>query len=151
MRNMKLTKTNRRGFTFLEIMLVVVIIGILAAVVGPNLVGRTGTAKVNSTKSQISNIETALQMYEIEAGSFPSSSDGLAGLVRRPSNFPEEAWPQGGFMSEVPKDGWNRPFEYVYPSSYESVPYEIISAGKDGQIGTEDDITNTDSLSDEAL
>lgn len=132
-----------RGYTFLEIMLVVVIIGILAALVAPNLVGQTENAKINATRSNMTAVTTALGMYEIKSGSFPSSSEGLQALVTRPSNFPETEWPKGGFIKAggLPKDGWNRPFQYAYPSEHGG-DFDLSSAGKDGQFGTADDITN---------
>lgn len=128
------------GFTFLEIMLVVLIIGIMVAVVGPNLVGRTTGARIAATKQQMESIETALKMYEAEVGDFPSSEEGLAALLRRPQDVHEDMW-NGPYLSdrELPKDAWKRSFEYASPGENDE-PFTLASAGKDGRFGTEDDI-----------
>lgn len=136
-----------RGFTFLEIILVVAIIGILTAIVGPRLVGRSRQAKVGATRAQINNLQTALQQYEIDMGEFPSTNEGLKALVKRPSGVDEDVWQQ--YMDRVPKDAWQEPFAYTYPSNH-NMDYDIASKGPDRQDGTEDDISNWGDIEDES-
>lgn len=133
----------RSGFTFLEIMLVVVIIGILAATVMPRLVGKTGQAKVNATQASMESVKTALHAYEMDNDGFPSTSEGLAALITRPSSVSEEQYAEGGYISDkkLPRDAWGREFQYAHPSEH-GMDFDLVSAGKDGQFGTEDDISN---------
>ncbi len=136
-------KNNReKGFTFLEIMLVVVIIGILAAIVGPNITGRTEKAKIKATEGQISNLETALRHYELEVGEFPSTTQGLQALVEKPSDVSDTEW-DGPYLdrSYVPNDPWKRPYVYKSPGEHNK-NFDLYSLGKDGQEGSDDDITN---------
>jgi general secretion pathway protein G len=130
----------RRGFTLMEIILVMVIILTLVSIVGPKLAGKARAAKVNATKIQIANLKTALQNFEIHASRFPTTSEGLDALVKKPSDLSDEEWPDK-YMDEVPMDSWGKPFEYKFPSDH-GKEYDLISAGPDKQIGTADDITN---------
>ena len=127
------------GFSFLEIMMVVMIIGILVAVVGPKLVGRTRRAQVAAAKDQIKSFETSLQMYEMEVGSFPSTEQGLDALVNKPSNVSKDTWSQA--MKEIPVDPWKEPFIYRCPGEHGG-EYDLVSKGADTKEGTEDDINN---------
>ncbi len=133
---------DRRGFTIVEIMAVVIIIGILAALVIPQLAGQTDVARVKMTKAQISEIETGLNLFKLEAGRYPTTAEGLGALVTKPGNF-SGTWPKDGYMAKTPKDAWNRDFAYVSPGK--SGAYDIVSYGADGVEGGEDenaDITN---------
>jgi general secretion pathway protein G len=136
------TRTARRGFTFLEIMLVVMIIGLLAAVVGPRIVGQGQKARMRTTAIAIKSMGTALKQYELDLGTFPSTSDGLAALITRPNGVDDKMW-AGPYIEEdsVPKDAWNHPYGYRYPPQ-EGQFFDLYSIGPDGQEGTEDDITN---------
>ncbi len=138
----------RSGFTFLEIMLVVVIIGILAGLVAPRLVGRTQEAKVAATKSQMAGVKTALLAYEMRVGNFPSSSEGLQALVTKPGSVDANVWQQQ--MDTLPKDGWGKPFHYAYPSEH-GMDFDISSGGPDQQMGTQDDIANWETADDKKL
>ena len=129
----------RRGFTFLEIMIVVAIIGILASLVGVKLVGQMDRAKRRLTRIQMSSIKEAMGHYDANVGGFPSTEEGLEALVKRPAGVSEDVWEQ--CMEEMPVDAWKRPFVYRCPGEHEK-PYDLISKGKDGVEGTEDDITN---------
>jgi general secretion pathway protein G len=128
-----------RGFSFLEIMLVVLIIGIMLAVIGPNLVGKSKTARINATKQQMESLKTALGLYETSIGDFPTTDQGLKALVERPQGVPEEDWSL--FMSDLPNDAWGTAFQYSYPGERGRF-YDLVSAGPDRQFGTDDDITN---------
>ena len=126
-----------RGFSFLEIMLVVAIIGILVSLVSVNLVGQMNSSKVTATKTQMSNIETALGMFEINSGSYPTTEQGLIALVVRPSDLSEEEWSK--YMKKLPRDSWRQDFIYRSPGK-DDANFDLISTGKDKKEGTEDDI-----------
>lgn len=126
------------GFSFLEIMMVVMIIGILVAVVGPKILGKTDKARVQATKLQLKNLKTALNDFEMTVGSLPTTDQGLEALVHRPSDIAEDQWEQK--MDEMPKDAWNEPFVYRCPGEGER-EYDLFSKGKDKKEGTEDDIS----------
>mgnify|MGYP006298050383 CR=1 FL=1 len=110
-----------KGFTFLEIMFVVVIIGILLALVGPRLVGRSEKARVQATKAQIKSIETAIKTYEMDLGRFP---EDLEGLIEEPSD--EEMW-DGPYLDSdvVPTDAWGQDFEYKVPGEHNRRSFDI--------------------------
>lgn len=132
-----------RGFTFLEIMFVVVIIGILLALVGPRLVGRSQTARIQATNTQVRNIVTALNLYETHMGSFPDSSTGLKGLLEKPSSDDNDSW-DGPYLdtNEIPKDSWGQEFNYKFPGEKNPKGFDVWSNGPDKQAGTPDDIGN---------
>jgi len=132
-------RSRNDGFTFLEIILVVLIIGILASIVGPRLVGRSKKARIGATQSQMAAIRTALQTFEIEVGRFPSTGEGLQALVVRPNDVEENDWNQ--YMEKLPVDGWGEPFIYRYPGEH-GLDYDLLSKGPDRSEGTDDDITN---------
>ncbi|KAB0667417.1 type II secretion system protein GspG [Oryzomonas japonica] len=127
---------NKRGFTLIEIMVVIVILALLAALVGPKIMGRTDDAKIQTTKTQIRNLESALKLYKLDNGAYPSTEQGLNSLVTKPTvgvipkNFKE-----GGYLESknVPKDGWGNDFLYVSPGEHGD--YDLYSYGADGAKG----------------
>lgn len=129
------------AFTLIEIMLVVVIIGILAAVIGPKLSGRTGQAKVSATKTSIGGIQQALGLFEVKAGRFPTTDEGLQALLEKPSDLTDDEY-DGPYLKEFPHDAWGEDFIYRSPGE-KNEDYDIISKGTDKKEGTEDDIDNT--------
>ena len=133
-----------RGFTFIEIMVVVAILAILAALVIPRIMGRTDDAKRTAAKVQIRNIEGALQLYKLDNGVYPSTEQGLKALVEKPSvGVIPKKWKIGGYLPKLPEDSWQNPYKYLSPS--QKGDYEIISLGTDGEVGGEGinaDITN---------
>jgi general secretion pathway protein G len=135
---------NERGFTFIEIMVVVAILAILAALVIPRIMGRTDDAKRTAAKVQIRNIEGALQLYKLDNGVYPSTEQGLKALVEKPSvGVIPKKWKLGGYLPKLPEDSWQNPYKYLSPSP--KGDYEIISLGTDGEVGGEGinaDITN---------
>ncbi|MBI5154870.1 type II secretion system major pseudopilin GspG [Candidatus Poribacteria bacterium] len=139
---MYLWRSRRRAFTFLEIMFVVVIIGILLAISVPRLTGKSKRAKIKATQSQIRNIGVSLSEFELHAGRFPDSSEGLEALLERPSNIEEDVW-EGPYLEkkEVPKDAWGKPLNYRAPGEHNS-DYDLWSNGPDNQEGTDDDVHN---------
>jgi general secretion pathway protein G len=126
----------------MELMAVVIIIGILAAIVIPKFVQRVDVAKVNATKAQISIIDGALGQFKMDTGRYPTAAEGLQALVTRPGDY-KGSWPRDGYLPKMPKDGWGNDFIYRCPGKAGS--YDIISYGSDGKEGGEDenaDITN---------
>jgi general secretion pathway protein G len=132
------------GFTFIEIMVVVAILAILAALVVPRIMGRTDDAKRTAAKVQIRNIEGALQLYKLDNGVYPSTEQGLKALVEKPSvGVIPKKWKLGGYIQKLPEDSWGNPYKYLSPS--QRGDYEIVSLGTDGEVGGEGinaDITN---------
>ena len=121
------------GFTLLEIMVVVAIIGLLAAVIVPNVIGQGEAAKVDLTKSNMGKIVQVLELYKFNNGSYPTSEEGLNGLVERPNSA--RKWPDGGYLSKVPLDAWNN--DYIYISPGVEGPFDLLSMGADGVEGGE--------------
>jgi general secretion pathway protein G len=132
------------GFTLIELMVVLIVLGLLAALVFPRLAGVGDKARADTTRAQIKGIEDALEQFNIENGFFPSTEQGLAALVSRPSSGQEaKKYREGGYLKSVPKDGWENPFVYLSPGSHGD--YDIISYGADGVPGGDGknaDITN---------
>lgn len=129
------------GFTLLELLVVMVIIGLLAAYVGPKYFSQVGKSEIKMAQAQIDALEKALHQYRLDVGSYPATEQGLAALVNRPNN--EARW-QGPYLSKLPPaDPWGRPYVYKYPG--ERSEFDLLSLGKDGQPGGEGeaaDITN---------
>ena len=127
---------DRAGFTLLEIMVVIVILGLLAALVVPRLIGRTEEAKRTQTRLQIKNIEQALQLFKLDNGFYPATEQGLEALVRAPETgrVPKN-YRKGGYLDRVPKDPWANNYVYVSPGSHGD--YDISSYGADNVPGGE--------------
>src|SRR5687767_11584044 len=120
-----------RGFTLLELLVVVVIIGLLAGLVAPLYFGQVGKSEVNVAKAQIDALEKALDQYRLDTGHYPSPELGLRALLERPPNEPKWAGPY--LRTEVPLDPWGKPYLYRIPGTRAEV--EVISLGRDGQPG----------------
>ncbi|MDH5526915.1 MAG: type II secretion system major pseudopilin GspG [Nitrospirota bacterium] len=131
---MRALLADRRGFTLLEIMVVVAILAILAGLVGPKLIGQADKAKYSATEVQVRNIAQALDLYKLDNGTYPSTEQGLEALVRKPTVGVIPAnYKTDGYMREIPKDEWNN--EYIYLSPGQSGPYDLFSFGADGVEG----------------
>ena len=125
-----------RGFTLIEILVVVVILGILAAIVVPKVMEHPGEARKVRAKQDIQAIVTALNMYKLDNFVYPSTEQGLDALVSKPSGSPEAPnWRKGGYLDKAPKDPWNRPYLYLHPGSHGDI--DVFSYGADGKPGGE--------------
>ena len=127
------------GFTLIELMLVVIIIGALVAMVLPRLAGRTEQARVSAAKADInSNIATGLKLYELDNGGYPPGDQGLDALIARPGNA--KNW-NGPYIEKKPIDPWGKEYKYQSPGTHRPQDYDLYSLGKDGQVSG-DDVTN---------
>ncbi|OYO31789.1 type II secretion system major pseudopilin GspG [Janthinobacterium sp. PC23-8] len=123
-----------RGFTLIEIMVVVVIMGILASLVVPKLIARTGESKVAAAKVDIATVMQALKLYRLDNQRYPTTEQGLRALVEKPTAGPAaNGWKAGGYLEKMPKDPWGNPYQYLSPGLKGEV--DIISLGADGQPG----------------
>jgi len=131
-----------QGFTWIELMLVVIIIGALSAMVLPRLVGRSEQARSSATRADIkANIATALKLYELDNGEFPTTDDGLNALLSNASSL--TSW-NGPYLESKPVDSWGREYQYEMPGKHRPQGYDLYSLGKDGKEGGDDDINNWD-------
>ena len=139
-----------QGFTLIEIMAVVVIMGMLMATLAVGIAGQIDKANVTNAKGQISRIDQALQFYKLDNKRFPNSDQGLHALVNKPSAapVPKNYDPAGYIKSDALMDPWDEPFQYRQPGEHNPYTYDIWSFGPDGVEGGEDDITNWTSTSD---
>jgi len=123
-----------RGFTLIEILVVIVILGVLAALIVPNVISRPDEARVTVAKSDIAAIMSALKIYRLDNQRYPTGEQGLAALVAKPEQPPVPAnWKPGGYLEKLPKDPWGRPYVYLNPGVRGEV--EVMSFGGDGQPG----------------
>lgn len=131
------------GFTLVELLLVLVILGTLAAIVVPKFAGRTQQAKIAAARSQLANFDIALDSFEVDNGYYPQGADGLQLLFTAPSDTTE--W-RGPYLKKnaIPLDPWQNPYVYTYPGQYNQGSYDLMSMGPDGSQGGGDDITNWD-------
>jgi len=137
-----LLKKDRRtaGFTLIELMIVIAILGLMAYMVAPRLMGVMGKAKPKIAQADIKSLETALDMFYLDVGRYPNEEEGLKVLYQRPDNVPNWAGP---YIKKAPKDPWGRDYVYKFPG--ERGAYDITSLGSDGQPGGEGenaDVTN---------
>lgn len=127
---------DRAGFTLIEIMVVIVILGLLAALVVPKLIGRTEEAKKTQARVQIRSVEQALELFKLDNGFFPTTEQGLEALVRMPeSGRTPKNYRKGGYLDRLPKDPWGNAYVYLSPGSHGD--YDISSYGADGTQGGE--------------
>ena len=143
----KVTAT-QSGFTLIEIMVVVVILGILGALVIPKIMSKQDQARIVAAQADIRNIASALDMYKLDNFSYPSTAQGLQALVTKPSGTPEaKNWNPDGYLKKMPKDPWGNPYQYISPGAHGD--FDLYSWGPDGKEGGDD--KNADIVSWEVI
>lgn len=126
-----------RGFTLIEIMVVVVILGILAAIAVPRILDRPDVARVTKARQDIRTIESALKLYRLDNFRYPTTEQGLEALVEKPTIQPEpKNWKPGGYLERLPSDPWGEPYHYRNPGEHGEI--DIYSYGRDGRPGGEE-------------
>lgn len=132
----RLAPHDSRGFTLIEVMVVVAILAILAAIIVPRIMGRPEEAKRTKAQIDIKSIEEALNLYKLDNGVYPTTEQGLEALVKKPDTPPLALkWKDGGYLSRVPQDPWGRPYRYLSPGEHGD--FDVYSLGADGEPGGE--------------
>ncbi len=135
------SNNRQKGFTLLEVMVVIVILGILASMVVPNLMGNKDKADQQKAVSDIVALENRLDMYKLDNSVYPTTEQGLEALVQKPTISPEPRnYRDGGYVKRLPMDPWGNPYLLMSPGEHGKI--DVFSSGPDGQPGTEDDIGN---------
>ena len=128
------SRVTARGFTLIEIMVVVVIMGILAALVVPKLMGRTDDARIIAARQDIATVMQGLKLYKLDNQRYPTTEQGLQALITKPTTGPAaNGWKTGGYLDKLPKDPWGNPYQYLSPGIKGEI--DVISLGGDGQSG----------------
>ena len=128
-------RSQQSGFTLIEIMVVVIILGILVAMVAPNVIGRIDDAQITKAKTEIRTLESALKFYRIDNFVYPTTEQGLESLVQKPADPNIRNWKQGGYVDRLPNDPWGNPYLYLNPGTKGEI--DIYTLGRDGQPGGE--------------
>ena len=131
--------TRQDGMTLIEIMIVIAILGLLAAIVGVNVMGNLEEGRRQSAQTQIKSLETALKLYNRDCAKYPSTAEGLNALITKPATC--QRWKPYMDANTIPNDPWGNPYEYFHPGTH-GQEMEVISKGKDGQLNTQDDIVS---------
>ncbi|MFQ5697479.1 MAG: type II secretion system major pseudopilin GspG [Myxococcota bacterium] len=136
-----------KGFTLIEILVVVLIIGLLTTILATNLLGRADEAKIQLATTQLRNLERSLELYKIDNGRYPTQDQGLDALVHEPSTEPlPRHYPRGGYLrSDALTDPWGVPFRYRQPGERNPYSFDLYSLGPDGVEGGDGDIVNWES------
>ena len=135
----RIERSSPRAFTLVEMLLVLVILGVLAAIVYPKIAGRGEQARVTAAQTQIAAFKTALDAFEVDNGYYPKGKSGLLDLAQRPANA--QNW-HGPYLDNIPKDPWQNDYIYECPGRHNSSSFDLMSVGPDGRAGSDDDITN---------
>lgn len=134
----QLRKSAQKGFTLIEIMVVIVIIGILATLVVPKIMGRPDEARVVSAKHDVATLVQALKLYKLDNGRYPTTEQGLNALVQKPSTDPVPMnWKVGGYLDKLPQDPWGHPYQYASPGTHNN-EVDVYSLGADSKPGGQD-------------
>lgn len=127
-------KKRHSGFTLIEVMIVIVILGVLAALIVPKVMGRPDEARVAASKQDIFTIMQSLKLYKLDNRRYPTTEQGLAALVQKPSQAPvPQSWSAGGYLEKLPNDPWGQPYQYLNPGLHGEI--DVMSFGADGQPG----------------
>lgn len=134
----KPARASSRGFSLIEIMVVLVILGLLAGVVAPQFLGRADTARMQKAEADLSTIATALSLYKLDNKQLPTTEQGLMALVRKPGLAPVPAnWKANGYLESLPEDPWGEPYRYIFPAETGDSEYDLYSLGADNRRGGE--------------
>jgi general secretion pathway protein G len=133
-----------RGFTLIEVMVVVVILGILAAILVPKVMDRPEQARITKARQDIRALEAALNLYKLDNYVYPTTDQGLEALVEKPTSPEPPNWKEGGYLDRLPLDPWKQPYQFLSPGTHGVI--DIYSLGVDQQPDSEDDIGNWDLL-----
>ncbi|MFT4937311.1 MAG: general secretion pathway protein G [Paraglaciecola sp.] len=137
----KKTTHGQRGFTLIEVMVVLLIIGIMASMIAPQILGSQEEAQLKKAAVDIQSLESALEMYKLKNNNFPTSEQGLEALVTMPTIDPiPRNYQEGGFIKRLPNDPWGNPYQLISPGELGVI--DIFTNGPDGEAGTDDDIGN---------
>jgi general secretion pathway protein G len=136
-------KQYERGFTLIEVMVVVVILGILAAILVPKVMDRPEQARITKARQDIRALEAALNLYKLDNFVYPSTDQGLEALIEKPSNPEPPQWKEGGYLDRLPQDPWKNPYQFLSPGTQGVI--DVYSLGPDGQ-PSDDDIGNWELL-----
>ena len=127
------------GFSLIEMMVVLVILGLLAGIVAPRFIGRADQARVDKVTADLGTIAAALSLYRLDNQQLPTTEQGLGALVKKPALQPVPPhWKSNGYLDVMPIDPWDRPYGYLYPAEYSDREYDLFSLGADGKRGGED-------------
>jgi len=129
------SRRNQGGFTLIEIMVVVIILGILAAIVAPNVIGRIDDAQISRVQQDLRGIENALKFYRLDNFAYPTSEQSLDALVSKPADPNIRNWKAGGYLDRLPKDPWGNNYEYLNPG--QNGEFDVYTYGRDGRPGGE--------------
>jgi general secretion pathway protein G len=133
---MKKSFLSSRGFTLIEVMVVIVILGVLAALIVPKIMSRPDEARVAAARQDIATLMQALKLYRLDNKRYPSTEQGLQALVAKPGSGPAaDNWKAGGYVERLPLDPWGKPYQYLYPGLHGEL--DVFSFGADGQPGGE--------------
>jgi len=133
---------SKGGFTLIELLLVMVILTVLAAVVVPKFTKRSEQARITAANTDISNLEVALDAFEVDMGRYPTSTEGMKALVDEPSGTKTSSWKGPYIRRGIPNDPWGNPYIYTIPGKHNTSGFDLYSYGTDGQDGGGDDIDN---------
>ena len=133
LRKIETSQRRQRGFTLIEIMVVIVILGILAAIVAPNVLGNVDKAQQEKVRQDIRAIDSALKFYRLDNYNYPTTEQGIEALVTKPADPNIKNWRPGGYLPSVPKDPWGKPYEYQSPGNNGEI--DSFTYGRDGAPG----------------
>jgi general secretion pathway protein G len=130
----------RYGFTLIEVVVVIIVLGLLAGLVGPRIIGRVSEARSTTAETQIELLSVALDNYRLDNGSYPTTAQGLQALRVRPTTAPiPRNWRGPYLRRDVPADPWDRPYVYVSPGEHDPSSFDLLTLGRDGQPGGEEE------------